>query len=42
MMEEYMSGEELSKHLGKQMSIHTEKYKAELDFERELDEVTTF
>lgn len=32
-----MSGEELSKHLGRQMSIHTEKYK-EPDFEEELDE----
>lgn len=33
-----MSGEELSKHLGRQMSIHTERYK-EPDFEEELDEV---
>jgi len=38
MMEDYMSGEELSKHLGRQMSIHTERYK-EPDFEEELDEV---
>ena len=36
-----MSGEELSKHLGRQMSIHKEKYK-EPDFEEELDEVRTF
>lgn len=41
MMEDYMSGEELSKHLGRQMSIHKEKYK-EPDFEGELDEVRTF
>lgn len=40
MMEDYMSGEELSKHLGRQMSIHKEKYK-EPDFEEELDEVRT-
>jgi len=39
-MEDYMSGEELSKHLGRQMSIHTEKYK-EPDYEGELDEVRT-
>lgn len=32
-----MSGEELSKHLGRQMSIHTERYK-EPDSEEELDE----
>ncbi|KAL9969156.1 hypothetical protein ACROYT_G021333 [Oculina patagonica] len=36
MMEDYMSGEELSKHLGRQMSIHNEKYK-EGDSEGELD-----
>ena len=40
MMEDYMSGEELSKHLGRQMSIHTEKYK-EPKFDGELDEVRT-
>ena len=40
MMEDYMSGEELSKHLGRQMSIHTEKCK-EPSFEGELDEVRT-
>ena len=33
-----MSGEELSKHLGRQMSIHTDRYK-EPDSEEELDEV---
>lgn len=32
-----MSGEELSKHLGRQMSIHTERYK-EPNFEEELAE----
>lgn len=41
MMGDYMSGEELSKHLGRQMSIHNEKYK-EPDSEGELDGVTTF
>ena len=40
MMEDYMSGEELSKHLGRQISIHTERYK-EPNFEEELDEVQT-
>ncbi|KAJ7388443.1 hypothetical protein OS493_037605 [Desmophyllum pertusum] len=35
MMVDYMSGDELSKHLGRQMSIHDEKYK---EPEEELDE----
>ena len=37
-IQDYMSDEELSKHLGRQMSLHTEKYK-EPNFEEELDEV---
>ena len=38
MMVDYMSGDELSKHLGRQMSIHNEKYK-EPERDEELEEV---
>lgn len=37
MMVDYMSGDELSKHLGRQMSIHNEKYK-EPERHEELEE----
>ena len=41
MMMDYMSGDELSKHLGRQMSLHNEKYK-EPELDREEVKVDFF